>query len=317
MAHPCAGDLTSLLAGQDQALSRPQAQSSGLTDAAVNARLAAGRWQRVHPGVYAAYSGPLARGTRLWAALLYAGPDAVLSHDTAGMLWGVLDWDDAAPTVVTVPANRRVRDQPRVRIHRSRRLRYIRHPAAWPPRTRVEDTALDIALTADLDDGLAILARACQRRLTSAHRLAEVLEFRPHQPRQRLIQRALVDIGSGAHSMLELRYQRHVERAHGLPEGRRQRPAGSAARREWTDVYYEEFGVRCELDGRLGHLDAAGAWRDMDRDNRGVLAGEWTLRFGWSDVVGRPCAVASQVADLLRMRGWRGTPRGCGNSCGL
>jgi hypothetical protein len=317
MAHPLANDLAALLAAQDQAISRTQARFWHLTDAAVSAHLAAGRWQRVHPGVYTAYSGPLTRETRLWAALLYAGPEAVLSHDTAGMLWGLLDWDEAAPVVVTVPANRRVRDQPGVRIHRSRRLVHTRHPAAWPPRTRVADTALDIALALDIDDGVALLARACQRRLTSAHRLAEVLEFRPHQPRQRVIQRALIDIGSGAHSMLELRYLRAVERAHGLPEGRRQRPISSAGRREWIDVYYAAFGVRCELDGRLGHLDPVDSWRDMERDNRGVLAGEPTLRFGWTDVVSRPCAVARQVADLLRLRGWTGASQRCGNSCRL
>ena len=44
----------------------------------------------------------------------------------------------------------------------------------------------------------------------------------------------------------------------------------------------------------------------MARDNRSALRSETTLRYGWADVTGRRCAVARQVASLLRDRGWTG-----------
>jgi hypothetical protein len=58
-----------------------------------------------------------------------------------------------------------------------------------------------------------------------------------------------------------------------------------------------------ELDGRLGH-DGGGRFRDMRRDNRTLVAGEVTLRFGSEDVYLHQCLVARQVAAVLRQRGW-------------
>ena len=42
-------------------VTRAQAHGSGLSDRAIAHRVATGRWQRVHLGVYAAFSGPLSR----------------------------------------------------------------------------------------------------------------------------------------------------------------------------------------------------------------------------------------------------------------
>ncbi len=53
----------------------------------------------------------------------------------------------------------------------------------------------------------------------------------------------------------------------------------------------------------------------MHRDNRLVVAGDVVLHFGWRDVIGRPCEVAAQVTQVLRVRGWTGSPRACGPSC--
>ena len=113
----------------------------------------------------------------------------------------------------------------------------------------------------------------------------------------------LSDVAKGVESPLELRYLRDVERAHGLPEGQRQRYRGGLRHR--TDVSYDEFAVLVELDGRLGH-EGAGRFRDMRRDNDFALRALLTLRYGWPDVVDRPCEVAFQVATVLADRGWTG-----------
>ena len=67
-----------------------------------------------------------------------------------------------------------------------------------------------------------------------------------------------------------------------------------------------------ELDGRIGH-DGAGRFRDMRRDNRSVVSGRATLRYGHVDLLIRPCGVAWQVAAVLINRGWAGLPTRCGN----
>lgn len=51
----------------------------------------------------------------------------------------------------------------------------------------------------------------------------------------------------------------------------------------------------------------------MKRDNRSTVAGAWTLRYGWWDVLERPCLVASEVGAVLSQRGWTGVLQLCPN----
>jgi hypothetical protein len=69
----------STLSAQHGVLDTSQLYGFGLTWAAVRAHILAGRWQQVVPRVYATFSGPLPRESRIAAALLYGGPEAVLS----------------------------------------------------------------------------------------------------------------------------------------------------------------------------------------------------------------------------------------------
>ena len=295
---------------QSGILTRRQAHDGGLTDEAIEARLASGRWQRVYPGVLATFSGPLTRPAQLWAAVLVSGPDAVLSHETAAELFGLLS--EPQPLIhVSVPAARRLVKRPGVVVHRTRLAATIRHPALSPPRTRVEDTVIGLTQScASLDAAIGWLVKAAASRLTTAKRLLTTLTSR-HRLRWRgPLTEALGDVAAGCHSMLELHYLRSVERAHGLPQGWRQH-----RRQGWyDDVDYAEYGVSVELDGRVAH-PAEQRFRDHRRDNAAVLAGSRVLRYGYADVAHRPCEVAQQVAAVLRAGGWRGKPRGCGSGC--
>jgi hypothetical protein len=49
----------------------------------------------------------------------------------------------------------------------------------------------------------------------------------------------------------------------------------------------------------------------MHRDNRFLLEGLATLRYGWFDVVDHPCLVAAQVGQVLLAQGWLRVPRRC------
>ena len=105
--------------------------------------------------------------------------------------------------------------------------------------------------------------------------------------------------------LLELVYLRDIERAHGLPAGRRQARSGGF----WVDVAYD-LGLMVELDGRRGH-GAADAFRDMDRDNFHAMHGIGTLRFGWQQCQAEPCRVATMVAVRLQALGWVGEMSSC------
>lgn len=136
--------------------------------------------------------------------------------------------------------------------------------------------------------------------------------------RRGLLLSASGEVSDGARSPLEWRYLRRVERAHRLPVAARQvrRPAdgGSAT---VSDVEYLQGALVVELDGRLRHAGSANRWRDLSRDNAVTVQGARTLRYGWHDVVGRPCQVAAQVATVLAGLGWQGSPSRCGNRCTL
>lgn len=209
-----------LLARQLGLLSRAQAISYGHTDSAIRARLVGGRWQRVHRHVYAVTTGALGFEQRVWAAVLYAGDGAVASHLTAARLWGFDEPGTEGALHVTVSAARRVRSTPGLVIHRSRAADAAGHPVRLPPRSRVEPTVLDLVAAArSLDQAMAWIARACQHRLTTPHRLREAAAARPRLRWRGDLELALADVDAGAHSLLELRYLRDVERRHCTVDG--------------------------------------------------------------------------------------------------
>jgi hypothetical protein len=75
---------------------------------------------------------------------------------------------------------------------------------------------------------------------------------------------------------------------------------------EYLDVVIDEWALHIELDGRLGHDRAREVWRDMRRDNASQVRGIAHLRYGWADIIDRPCAVAEEQARVLRQQGWPG-----------
>jgi len=243
-----------------------------------------------------------------------AGPGAVLSHQTAAELFGLAD--GPSPLIhLTIPACRRVGSIPGAVIHRSRRLELARHPALLPPRTRIEETVLDLVQQAEtFDRAFDWICRACQRRLTTAGRLASSLDMRSKARWRPELSEALTDIGDGVHSALEYRYLHHVERPHGLPHAERQVRIVRGARNYYLDNLYADYHVCVELDGRIAHPDDQ-RWRDSRRDNAAATKGLVTLRFNWADVTRQPCQTALQLAAALRQGGWPGSPRPCGIRC--
>jgi hypothetical protein len=109
-----------------------------------------------------------------------------------------------------------------VRIHRSRHAESRVDELHWPCSTRVEETILDMSETGTVDDVTALLGRAFQRGTTTEVTLRALLHGRSRHRRRRLLNDVLGDVAGGAESAMELRFLRDVERAHGLPTGRRQ-----------------------------------------------------------------------------------------------
>jgi very-short-patch-repair endonuclease/predicted transcriptional regulator of viral defense system len=298
---------------QADAIARYQGTEAGVAPFTMRNKVRSGRWQRLQRGVYAAFSGEPARETMLWAALLRAGPGAVLSHQTAAERHGLVD--EPGPVItITVPAARHPARKaviPGVVIHRSDAILRTRHPAMLPPCTRVEDTVLDLIQVArTFDDAYMWICRAIGRRRTTAKRIRQAMDNRKKMRWRREIVLALGDAEDGALSVLEHRYVCRVERPHGLPAARRQARIRQRTGNRYLDNLYEEYGVCVELDGSAAHPEDE-QWRDKRRDNANTVSGLVTLRFGFPEIGDHRCESASQVATLLRSRGWTGSPHMC------
>jgi hypothetical protein len=278
-------------------------------------RVRSGRWQKIYPGVYATFTGVAGRSPQLWAAVLSAGPGAVLSHETAAELHGLND-RPADAIHVTVPRQRHIAPVSGVVIHRSARAIEAVDGYTNPPRTKVEETVLDLTQTArSFDDVCGWVTRAFARDLTDEARLEKAMSARPKLRWRADLDGLIVAANGGDHSVLEFRYHRDVERAHGLSEPDRQVPfTGPGGRRGRRDRVYQEYGVVVELDGRLAH-PGEHQWRDKTRDNAAAVGGQQTLRYGWTQVRWEACATAVEVAKVLRRRGWDGWPRPCSPGC--
>jgi Transcriptional regulator, AbiEi antitoxin len=217
----------SQLQGQHGIVSRQQALDAGLTEKAITWRLRSGAWQRLHSGVYATFTGALSRQATLWAAVLSAGPGAVLSHQTAAEIHRLTD-KPSTRIHISVPEGQnpgRRRDIRGVVIHRSRNLVAEPQPPWQLPRTPVADTVLDlIAAARTTDDAYGWISAAIGRRLTTPALLAKALAARPRMRGRAWVTAALADAADGVHSPLEHRYAHGVERAHGLPRQRHRLP---------------------------------------------------------------------------------------------
>ena len=301
-----------LVSAQGDLIARRQGAESDVAPDTMRNRVRSGRWQRLQRGVYATFSGDPARETVLWAALLRAGPGAVLSHQSAAERHGLID--EPSPVIsITVPASRHPL-QAKVQgiiIHRSDTVLRTRHPAMLPPCTRVEDTVLDlIHSAASFDDAYAWICRAIGRRRTTAERLGLSMDARKKMRWRSEIATALGSADEGILSVLEHRYVRRVERPHGLPPARRQVRIGQRTGNRYLDNLYEEYLLCVELDGAAAH-PADEQWRDKRRDTANAVQGILTLRFGVSDVGDQGCQTAGAVASVLRSRGWLGFPHPC------
>jgi hypothetical protein len=118
-------------------VSRKQVLNAGLPVGAIAWNAKSGRWRQIHVGVHATFTGPVGRSAGLWAIVLYCGPEARLSHETAAELHGLID--GRSPLVrVIIPTSRQARPPKGVIVYRSAHMSRPRQPVGLPPYTFIE-----------------------------------------------------------------------------------------------------------------------------------------------------------------------------------
>jgi hypothetical protein len=298
-------------------ITRGQALKSGMPVKAIRWKLKRGAWRQLYRGVYVTFTGPVPRDAQLWAAVLYAGRGALLSHETAAEIHRLTD--RRSPLIhVTIPAARRVIPPKGVVIHRSSLADPgWRFPRGVPPHTFVEETIVDLVTAAtNLDDVIGWVTTAFGRGLAGQGPLRKTMAERNKLRWRSQLDEIITAAAGGTHSVLEYRHDRDVQRAHGLPSARKQvpftKPDGS---RGFRDRYYEQYGgLVIELDGKQAHPGERRG-EDQDRDNDAAAKGGSTLRYGWGDITRKACETAAQEAEALHERGWTGALKPCSPTC--
>ncbi len=308
--------LRQTIAEQANVVSRQQLLRAGVSRNAITSNVRRGAWRQIHPGIYRTVAGDVTWEASRWAAVLYAGPGALLSHETAAEILGLIN--RRCPVIhVVVPASRRVRAPEGVALHYSSfdypRWRPLR---GIPPHTFYAETIIDLVAAADnLDDVVGWVSRGIARNMVSVKELKAAAKARRRFRWREQIGEVIDLVSGGAHFPLEFRYGRDVERAHGLPAATRQ---AKFAKRDGTsgfrDRYYEEYGLIVELDGTEFHPEEQRGW-DRARDNEAAATTGATLRYGWADVYRTPCETAGQLYRALRKRGFQGTLKPCSAAC--
>lgn len=311
-----------IAARQGGVVTGAQLVDAGCTASQIAGWLESGRWTRLHRGVYVVFTGPVPPITRVWAALLAAGPDAAVGGETALWLDGLPE-ARADPVTICLPWERQTFAVRGARVVRCRDLADRVHPVARPRRLRIEDALLDVTDACAAESAVvAAVFRVAPDRRTHPERIRRAMARRRRLRHRRLLADLLGEVAEGVLSALERRFRQRVERPHGLPAGRRNEvevvrdERGRRARNRYRDLRYLGRRVVVELDGAGSHP----VWlRHLDhkRDNSATLAGAKVLQFDWFAVVDDPCAVARDIALLLWQEGWRGVPTPCSPTCPL
>lgn len=226
----------------------------------------------------------------LTAAVLYAGPGAMLSHATGAWWLGLLDHQ---PQVIHVSTPRRLASVGRVQVYSRRPLTRIWHHGL--PVAPVSNIVLDLATTgsdAELRHGLA---NAEYHGYLELDTLQSVIG--QGRPGTSALRRALM-----RHQPQLARTRTELERAllavceeHNLPIPEfNVRVEGFL-----VDALWREQRVVVEVDGRAGHSTWARIRKDRRRDLVLRRARYVPLRYVWEQVTEQSADVAQDIRAVL------------------
>jgi hypothetical protein len=210
-----------------------------------------------HPRVYAVGHRAPSTEADLWAAVLYAGPGAMLSHLVAAWWWLLTD---RRPTFIDVSTPRRHDSLKALRIHSRRPIERVPHNGI--PVTTVPQTLLDIAAIQPLDTVRYMLAEADYHRLVDFGRIEQILgRGKPGSARLRQAVEIHNPDLARTNSPVEREFLALCEES-GIP-----RPLVNARVCGFkVDCYWPSHRVVVELDGGKGHSTERQVARDHGRD---------------------------------------------------
>jgi predicted transcriptional regulator of viral defense system len=282
------------IAGRQQGrVARRQLEALGADSAAINRWLRQSYLSRKLPGVYAVGHDAPSVEAELAEALLYAGPGAMLSHQTAAWWWGLID---RPPSTIRVSTPKRCRSRRGIKVYQRRDC-----PRTWHsglPVTTVAQALLDFASGASLNRVRTMLANAEYHRLLKLEEVEAVLgRGRPGSLKLRTALRRHQPRLAHARSPVEVAFFTVCEN-FGLPL-----PEVNARVAGWTvDFLWREQGVAVEVDPYGNHHTPAQVDRDRRKDLALRATGLVVHRYSRDQVEQTSDAVAADVIAALARR---------------
>jgi very-short-patch-repair endonuclease len=277
---------------QHGAVTHAQLEALGLGPGAIEWRVKHGRLHRVHRGVYLVGHTAPTRFTPEMAAALACGSRAMVSHDSAGLMWMLLR-ERPRVAEVTVPGPWKPL-HPGLRTHCSQTLTpQERRRLHGIPVTSPARTLLDLAARHRADRLERMVADAERRGLVRPSELVEQLGRNPRR-RGSATLRTVLRIGGGpalTRSEAEARLLKLV-RAAGLPVPQ----ANVIVEDHEVDLLWREARVIVEFDGFAFHGDRVAFESDRLRDAELQAMGFRALRVTWRQLVDDPGGVIDRIA---------------------
>ena len=226
------------------------------------------------------------------AALLACGPEAVLSHTTAGERWSMVP---PAPGPIHVAVPRSIRGHAGITIHRVRVL----DRRDWMVRdglrlTSVPRTLLDLAEVLPERQLKRAAQEAARERRFNNKAIQELLDRSPGRRGQRALRTLLSDavVEPRSRSELEDRFHQLVHEADLQPPEPNARLLGYR-----VDAVWRNEQIVVELDGFMDHGTRERFESDRARDAKLQLAGFKVLRFTYRMLVRQPDRVQRILID--------------------
>jgi hypothetical protein len=231
------------------------------------------------------------------AALLAHGPGAILSHRSAGSLWGLLR---SARTIIDVTADRRW-SRAGVELHRSTLPADEFTVREGIPVTTTPRTLLDLASVLTRQQLERAFEEAEVRRLLDPLSIDDLLTRHPRCHGAMSLRGVLAGgrVGSTVtRSELEDRFLALLDR-HGLP--RPQVNTGIEVRGRWMecDCVWRSHRLIVELDSREFHGTGAAFERDRARDRVLQASGWRVVRVTWRQLDDDGDRVAADLRELM------------------
>ena len=293
--------LTLFLHTQRSVLTRPQALACGITANGIEHRIRrGGPWRRMLPGVYLTVTGQPSWEQCETAALLYAGPDAVITGPAALANYGVRGGPRARLVDVLIPAERERLGRGFVAIHRTRRMPTsvaVDLALRFAPAERaVADTVRQLSALAEVR---AVVAGAVQQRHCTIEQLAVELRAGPIRDSARL-RSVLAEVIAGIRSPAEADLRDLIiHSALPQPLFNPKLFLGSIFLAQ-PDAWWPDFGVAVEVDSREWHLLPEHWEQTMARHRRMSAAGINAMHVSPRQVREESAALLTEIDAALR-----------------